>query len=526
MIPRSMMTQHPDAASKYVSIQKEPEEAIDALLPEPKGLGIEEVMIDFEGKLTPYQQTAQIVLGLLRRGVEVGKQVKVTPRIPSGREEGVFRQLMALMSIVESNYKSLKTIKRTAIQEVVLPMTLQADELINLQQRIIDVVELAHKEFGMSPDPIQIRPIPLVESIPAILDLRSMLLGYKKGLSKMGLEINSMRLMTGRSDLALTYGLGAAVLANVIALADMASLADDGLVVAPILGGGTLPFRGHLTPENLQNTLKQYPGVQTFTIQSAMRYDHGRKKAAKLASELRNKVKKRALKITSGERDLMLNCLAVFAKNYLLTIRDSLPVIIKISDIIPEQRDRLARKSEVGYARQLPQIKALADFISDSNIASELKKIKVARHDMPRAISFTAALYTVGCPPEFIGTGSALKEIYERFGQKGIDLILKFYPSLGADIYEAAQFCELSVASGFFKPTFIRKIQANIEYLKHFLNIKMPSTSSFYVTVMETLKPMLKQMVSGNYVISEEGLESELVNELILKLGKLRRALG
>ncbi len=521
------MTQHPDAASQYTSIQEEPKEAIDALLPGPKGLGIEEVMIDFEGKLTPYQQTAQIVLGLMSEGADVGGKVKVTPRIPSGREEGVFRQLMALMSIIESNYKALKTAKRLAIKEIVLPMTLDAKELLILQQRIIDVIELAHKEFGMSPYPMQIRSIPLVESLPAILTLKPMLIDYKKGLKKMGFELESMRVMLGRSDLALAYGLGAAVISNVIALADMGSLAEEGLEVAPILGGGTLPFRGHLTLENLENTLAQYPGVHTFTVQSAMRYDHGRKKTVKLTKLLKEKAGKTSpVTLTSDERQALLNCLGIFAKNYLQTIQPVLRTIIKISDLIPKQRDRLARKSEVGYARQLPQTKVLADFVDDKEIAKSLNKIKLAKYEMPRAISFTASLYTVGLPPELIGTGQALNEINEHYGKKGIDLFNKHYPGLKADIQEALNYTQLSIASSFFPSSFMEKIKQDIEILKDTLGVEIQEGNSFYFTVMETLKPMLKQLVSGSYVLSEEGLENKLVKELVLKLAKERKALG
>ncbi|TET55293.1 MAG: phosphoenolpyruvate carboxylase [Actinobacteria bacterium] len=526
MIPRTMMTQHPDAASKYIPIQKEPKEAIDALSDQPKGLGLDEVMIDFEGKMTPYQQTAQVVLGLLEKGIKVGDKVMVTPRIPSGREEGVFRQLMALMSIVESNYKALKENQSPAIKEIVLPMTLKGDELVSLQKRIIDVIELAHKEFGMNPDPVQIRPIPLVESLPAVLLLRQMLSEYRSGLKRMGLELEKMRIMLGRSDLALTYGLGAAVLSIIIALSDLEDLSKEGINVAPILGGGTLPFRGHLSLENASNFLKQYKSVETYTVQSAMRYDHGRSKTIKLASLLKKKSASKQLKISDSQRRILINCLGIFAKNYLSTISSEIPTIVKITDLIPEQRDRLARKSEVGYARQLPQAKTLAEMIDDKNISKELEKIKWKKADLPRAISFTAALYTVGIPPELIGIGRSLREIKESQGEAGVELLNTFYPSLKADIDFVIPFTNLEIGASFFKSSFMKKVREDKECLSDFFNLNFKRDNSLYMTVMETLKPMLKQLVEGNIVIGEEELENELVRELILKLASLRKALG
>lgn len=45
---------------------------------------------------------------------------------------------------------------------------------------------------------------------------------------------------------------------------------------------------------------------------------------------------------------------------------------------------------------------------------------------LPRAITFTAALYSMGIPPEFIGTGRALKKLSDQ----EIALLDKAFPTL------------------------------------------------------------------------------------------------
>jgi phosphoenolpyruvate carboxylase len=166
LIPATMMTQHPDSASRYVSVRDEPQEAIDALTPQPIGLGLQEVMIDYEGKLTPYHQTAEITLGLLERGLVPGRDVLVTPRIPNASRETAFHQLMALMSVIESNYQLQQAEGGGAIHEVIVPMVATSKELVAVRRRIEDVIELGHKEFGMPRDPNAVQLIPLIEEVP------------------------------------------------------------------------------------------------------------------------------------------------------------------------------------------------------------------------------------------------------------------------------------------------------------------------------------------------------------------------
>lgn len=101
----------------------------------------------------------------------------------------------------------------------------------------------------------------------------------------------TLRFFLGRPDPALAYGTVPAVLAGRVALAKAARVGETfGVKVAPILGAGALPFRGHVTLANLDGVLETFPGIRTVTLQSALRYDHGEDAAREIAARLRERL--------------------------------------------------------------------------------------------------------------------------------------------------------------------------------------------------------------------------------------------
>lgn len=172
-IPATMVTQHPDSATKYIPIQEEPEEGIKSLLPnEQGGLGSEEYMVDYEGKMTPYHQVTQIVMDILEKTDLIpGEDALITPRIPSATQETVFRQLMTLMSIMEANYQASYQIDNVPVFEVIHPMTAEASELIDVKRRFKFVSELSKKEFDL-PESFNFHLIPLIEEVPELMNIK------------------------------------------------------------------------------------------------------------------------------------------------------------------------------------------------------------------------------------------------------------------------------------------------------------------------------------------------------------------
>jgi phosphoenolpyruvate carboxylase len=261
-----MATQHPDNSSKYISIQEEPEEAIFALRQQSdQGLGIDEIMIDFEGKLTPYHQTSQIALTLINENMIPGKDVFVTPRIPNAKKEPVFRQLMSIMSLVETNILAYKITNTQAITETIVPMIESGQELIQLHERINSVIELGNKNYDIQFPLDSIRIIPLVESVPALVHIDSILDVYYKNLIQNGSSFESIRIMFAKSDSAMSYGMVASVLSVITAIRKSHHWGKQNNVeIAPILGCGALPFRGHLTTDTIDDLLITYAGINTI----------------------------------------------------------------------------------------------------------------------------------------------------------------------------------------------------------------------------------------------------------------------
>lgn len=391
LIPKCMSTQHPDnvnspffAETKELGGEDEIQEAYYAF----SHLGCQEQMWDCEGK----EVDSFVVKKLLTkyesffREHRLGEDVFITLRVPNPTVEKA--EAKVLLETLESIPRSFDAAKlfygedTPAIFEVILPMTGSHKCLDRIYRYYADFV--AGKESTRFKDgditigewigefkPKNINVIPLFEDMEHVLEASEITRKYLAGK-----EIAEQRVFLARSDPAMNYGLVSAVLLNKIALQDFHELSEDtGVAIHPIIGVGSAPFRGNLKPLNTTNVMLEYPSAATLTIQSAFKYDHNPSEVAQAIVSLNARTIRRPHEV---DRQRCLDIIKKYSAEYEAQLKTLAATINMVARFVPVRRKRKLHIGLFGYARNLKGL------------------------TLPRVISFTCSMYSIGVPPEIL----------------------------------------------------------------------------------------------------------------------------
>jgi len=498
-IPATMATQHPDNAmdvyflgKKFVNTLDEIEEC-QRMFDELK---CTEYMWDWEGKFVD----EAVVEKLFQRYYEffkkhqLGKDVFLTFRIPNIDEESGYRLARAFMSILTADDVAHEVGLHTPpIFEVILPMTKSASQLMRVKKTFHQVEEFKRQAFNTRrTNEHEFHVIPLFEGCEHLMNVDKVLSEYIEECKKeFGKKPAYMRPFMARSDPALNAGLFPAVLSTKIALHKFGEVEKKYSVpMYPIIGTGCLPFRGGINPETIKETIKEYAGIRTITIQSAFRYDYPLEEVKKAIRVIEKTLP--TLKFTPLSKKEVKDLEWVvhrFAAHYRGTIEKIAPTINKIANGVPGRRERMQHIGLFGYSRGVGKV------------------------SLPRAIKFTGALYSIGLPPEFIGTGRGLKEA-KKAGH--LELIQKHYLNLRADLIHAGKYLNKeNLAELVKKNAAFKAIQEDIEEVEAFLGVELGP--------LKTKHKIHRNLVSSILLHSMDGEEFEDEME---KAAAIRKSLG
>ena len=341
--------------------------------------------------------------------------------------------------------------------------------------------------------------------------------------------------MLGHSDSALGYGMVAAAFSVRAAIIDAFEAGDAyDCPIYPIIGVGSLPFRGHLTGPSLPDFLARFPGASTVTIQAAIRYDHDPAEAPAMIEALRHGISAaEGARPDKDDREILGELAVLFSVNYLNTFHKFAQAVAGLSDLVPEQRDRLSRHSPVSYSRQMPRPSRLAELVGSQALREELRLLDEMPElpvPLPRAIAFTAALYSIGLPPEFIGTGRGLRAACELYGESFLHDMRRWFPGLKEALIFAGRYLDLDIAKDFLPREAMQELRQDIDAVEELLGIQLGPRSDedeFYHTMLRALSPlMLHALGRGSTRIGASPDEQSMARQWVLKLGALRGCLG
>ncbi len=438
-VSRCMSTQHPDnvnspffSDSEILAGETEIKETYYVF----SHLDIREQMWDCEGKEVDNHVVEKLYSRYPKFFSEnrLGSDFYLTLRVPNPNvEKTQGKILLETLESIPRNYDVAAAVSGengAPIWEVILPMCTSGQEL----QRIYDyykkvvvgkkttkIGDVSVREWVGDFAPEEISLIPLVEDRESLSGADRIVGDYIDGK-----KFEYQRVFLARSDPALNYGSLAAVLLNKLCLQKLHALEEKTSVeILPIIGVGSAPFRGNLKPTNTANCLKEYPSVQTFTLQSSFKYDYPESVVRAGTQEINETRRRRPLSVDEASINMIIDrTIAQYQKEVAALSQ----LITTLSRYNPSRRARKLHIGLFGYSRAMKGI------------------------TLPRAIPFCSALYSIGLPPELLGL-SALSG-------KELDAVRDMYVSFDEDVSDSTKYlCRENLAR---LPGFVGKNVASL----------------------------------------------------------------
>jgi len=483
-VPRCMSTQHPDnvtvpffAQNTELAGEDEVQEAYYAF----SHLGCDEQMWDCEGKEVDNYVVRKLLTkyeGFFRER-RLGKDVRLTLRVPNPTvEKGEAKILLETLESIPRSFDAAKSFYGDDVPpifEVILPMTASPKCLDRIYRYYCDFVvgkqvrpfrdgDITIAEWIGTFRPERINVIPLFEDMPYMLDAHSMTREYLKDK-----KLEDQRVFLARSDPAMNYGLVTAVLLNKIALRRLRTLSEEtGVAIYPIIGVGSAPFRGNLRPQTAARVAEEYPSACTFTVQSAFKYDNPLPEVRAAIAYL--KEKKPGLPQEVDE-ERCLELIQRYSAEYRRQVVELAPAINTVAGFVPSRRKRKLHIGLFGYPRSIGGV------------------------TLPRAIGFTAALYSMGLPPEILALNSLTPQ--------DIEIISEAYVHFKDDLADALSY---------------------VNFGSNFLPKELAGAARAFPA--EFAPNEEHRAVTGHIIASLQAGKTEDLREHVLSAAHLRRFLG
>jgi phosphoenolpyruvate carboxylase len=229
--------------------------------------------------------------------------------------------------------------------------------------------------------------------------------------------------------------------------------------------------------------------MRTALIQSGFRYDFDIDIVKKGIKELNTLLPKGEVRdISTSDEKILISIIPAFEKAYRDVIEEVAPLINTLAGMLPKRRERVQHIGLFGYSRGMGKV------------------------SLPRAIGFTAALYSIGIPPEFIGTGRGLKKVKKE----DLAILEKTYLNFKKDILAAGKYLNKENLEKLSKEyPQLEKVKEDIAVLENYVGEQFGP---------QTLEEKEHQILTSKIV---QGLEKkEKLTDIIVRAAKLRRSLG